>query len=143
MSWADPCSNCGKHRADCDCGNWNNQNEIETMNKLDTANFGYLLAQSKWIHSDIKPENKNQILGLYHTGGTIMIYAIVVYTKGFEIDIEDFDGDRDYDYDEKTDIQYLKAGWYEYLEQDGVQYDYMYVERPVVYWQELPTPPKR
>ena len=24
MSWTDPCGNCGEHRADCDCGNWNN-----------------------------------------------------------------------------------------------------------------------
>ncbi len=26
MSWSDPCSNCGQHRADCDCGNWNGNN---------------------------------------------------------------------------------------------------------------------
>lgn len=23
MSWTDPCSNCGEHRADCTCGDWN------------------------------------------------------------------------------------------------------------------------
>lgn len=23
MSWTDPCSNCGEHRADCECGDWN------------------------------------------------------------------------------------------------------------------------
>lgn len=23
MSWEDTCSNCGEHRADCDCGDWN------------------------------------------------------------------------------------------------------------------------
>jgi len=23
MSWSDRCSNCGEHRADCDCGDWN------------------------------------------------------------------------------------------------------------------------
>lgn len=23
MSWSDTCSNCGQHRADCDCGDWN------------------------------------------------------------------------------------------------------------------------
>lgn len=27
MSWSDPCSSCGRHRADCDCDNWNNYNE--------------------------------------------------------------------------------------------------------------------
>lgn len=23
MSWSDPCSNCGEHRADCNCGDYN------------------------------------------------------------------------------------------------------------------------
>jgi len=23
MSWSDPCGNCGDHRADCSCGDWN------------------------------------------------------------------------------------------------------------------------
>jgi hypothetical protein len=23
MSWTDPCSECGEHRADCKCGDWN------------------------------------------------------------------------------------------------------------------------
>lgn len=31
MSWTDPCSNCGAHRADCDCGNWNNYKNINSM----------------------------------------------------------------------------------------------------------------
>lgn len=31
MSWTDPCRNCGEHRADCDCGNWNNYKNINKM----------------------------------------------------------------------------------------------------------------
>lgn len=29
MSWLDPCSNCGQHRANCDCGNWGSEKECK------------------------------------------------------------------------------------------------------------------
>ena len=32
MSWSDPCSYCGAHRADCDCGHWG-ETEIEVKKK--------------------------------------------------------------------------------------------------------------
>lgn len=33
MSWSDPCSDCGRHRADCECGDWNNTNKEEIIKK--------------------------------------------------------------------------------------------------------------
>lgn len=34
MSWSDPCSYCGEHRADCDCGNWGKQKPKDNMNHV-------------------------------------------------------------------------------------------------------------
>lgn len=36
MSWSDPCSNCGQHRADCDCGDWNGYNQMRKTNHSET-----------------------------------------------------------------------------------------------------------
>lgn len=34
MSWSDPCSYCGTHRADCDCGHWGEQRPKEDSEKI-------------------------------------------------------------------------------------------------------------
>ena len=35
MSWTDPCGNCGSHRADCSCGDWNGYNKKKTIKELE------------------------------------------------------------------------------------------------------------
>lgn len=39
MSWTDVCSNCGRHRADCDCGNWNNYKNNKKVFKIEVGNI--------------------------------------------------------------------------------------------------------
>lgn len=34
MSWTDPCSNCGNHRADCECGDWNGYKRKKIRNNI-------------------------------------------------------------------------------------------------------------
>lgn len=38
MSWSDPCSNCGAHRADCDCGDWNGYKQKGKIKIMNTTN---------------------------------------------------------------------------------------------------------
>lgn len=37
MSWTDPCSNCGEHRADCQCGDWNGYKKAEEEKKKEAT----------------------------------------------------------------------------------------------------------
>jgi len=38
MSWSDPCSYCGRHRADCDCDHWGeiNPNDLKEVKVQET-----------------------------------------------------------------------------------------------------------
>lgn len=35
MSWSDPCGNCGQHRADSNCGNWNGCYTLKVGDKIE------------------------------------------------------------------------------------------------------------
>jgi hypothetical protein len=60
MSWSDPCSECGKHRADCDCGDWcgydrkRKEEDMEKKSKFTEEDYVSLKAQKEHNFKKIK-----------------------------------------------------------------------------------------
>lgn len=91
----------------------------------------------KWISVEERlPENKKSVLIICGK-----IQCVGFYTKGFEVIVEDEDGEGDYDSDESKDGLYLKPGWYEEQEQEQARdvYDYISFSRNPTHWMPLPT----
>lgn len=64
---------------------------------------------------------------------------IAQYTKGHELDYEDWDYDGEYDpVEEKDGALYLKEDWYESQEQYSDEYDERWFKRNVAFWTLLP-----
>lgn len=96
---------------------------------------------SEWIDVNERlPENTKPVLGLYGN-----IPCVIQYTKGHEIEFEDYsDEDHPYDeFEEKHGSLFLKAGWYEQSEQRQSDYEYIYIPRVITYWMPLPVPPTK
>jgi len=91
-----------------------------------------------WIDIDEKlPDNTKEVLC---TDGKLIFIA--TFTKGWEIEVEDDEPEPgQYDMDEKDELLYLKAGWYEEEEQYRAMYDYNWFKRKVTHWQPLPERP--
>lgn len=52
MSWSDPCSKCGEHRADCECGKVKNTKNVYTYTEQEVRR---LVSKAWLIHPN--PEN--------------------------------------------------------------------------------------
>lgn len=50
MSWSDPCSNCGEHRADCQCGDWNGYKKAEEEKKKEVFDAHIGISPSQHVH---------------------------------------------------------------------------------------------
>lgn len=79
MSWSDPCSNCGEHRADCNCGNWNRCN-----NKTMTAQEAIIKTEEKAIILHNTQYNKI-IAEITAVVNDVSTYAREVYIYGFTL----------------------------------------------------------
>lgn len=68
---------------------------------------------------------------------------IVNYTTGKQIEVDIEDGDAEgFGCEEVNEQFFLKAGWYELVEQRGGYYDEMWIDRNVTHWQPMLSLPK-
>ena len=117
--------------------------QLSTELLTDLANKMYF-EQSEWVRvEDSLPENNKPVMGLIQHPSGRYSHCVVQYTKGFDIDVEDWDSDGDYNHKENDETNYLKEGWYEDCEQHQGMYDNIYLKRQISHWMPLPSPPKQ
>lgn len=106
---------------------------------------GAEFATPKWIPVSEKLPEKNCPYGgqVLATGGKG--YMVCIYTTGRQIDVEleNDEDENDYDMDEQQGTIYLKAGWYEYAEQSGSNYEAIWCDRQITHWMPLPALPNK
>lgn len=92
-----------------------------------------------WIDiNDRLPDTTKIVLGQPEKGAL----CITFYTKGHEVEYEDYDYNGEYDpVEEQKGSLLLKEGWYEELEQVNGEYDVCYMKRKITHWMPLPEKP--
>ena len=97
------------------------------------------LKENQWIKvNDRLPEPEQKVIAFYKNplgkGRTIMAFHAPKFTCGEYIDDDDVT-----EYDEATDVYYLKEGWYEDNEFEEIHY---FVDGNVTHWMPLPSNPE-
>lgn len=95
---------------------------------------------SDWISvKDRLPEHYRHVLAYYVNdyGKARIVRAAYIYPRTEVFSNDDYDGDLDYD--EKTDMYYLPAGWIEENEHEDTHW---IIDEEVLCWMPLPDPPK-
>jgi hypothetical protein len=99
--------------------------------------------ETEWIDAkESKPESGKAIILL--CGDKYKWQCVGVYTTGWDIEVDDEDGDGDFNCDEVNCKLFLKEGWYQECEQSMSAYDSIWFHRNVSHWHPLlplPEPP--
>jgi hypothetical protein len=110
----------------------------EEINRAFEAGAKWTLEQQRWIPVTDNLPDKPFPAVLATDGKT---YFICNYTRGGQIDVDlDDDDPEEFNCEEINQQIFLKAGWYELVEQLSSVYDYVWMKRDIIAWLPLPAP---